>query len=68
MIQINRKLCLRCSGCVGVCPQSALTLKEHGLECDPEKCISCGICANFCPVGALSLPSRPGNETNKKSD
>lgn len=54
MIKPDKRLCLRCSGCVGVCPQSALTLREHGIECD-EKCIKCGICVNFCPVGALRL-------------
>ncbi len=58
MISSDRRLCLRCSGCVGVCPVSALTLKEHGIECDPEKCISCGKCVRFCPVSALKLEAR----------
>ncbi|MCK4714175.1 MAG: 4Fe-4S binding protein [Candidatus Aenigmarchaeota archaeon] len=55
MIKADRNLCLRCSGCVGVCPRSALTLKEHGIECDPEKCVSCGICVSFCPVNGLKV-------------
>ncbi len=55
MIKTDKKLCLRCSGCVGVCPQTALTLREHGIECSGEKCIRCGICIKLCPVGALSL-------------
>jgi ferredoxin len=54
-VETDKKLCLRCSGCVAVCPKSALNLSEHGIECDPEKCVSCGICVNFCPVGALSV-------------
>jgi ferredoxin len=54
MIESDRRLCLRCSGCVGVCPASALTLREHGIECS-EACIRCGICVRFCPVQALSL-------------
>ena len=58
MIEADRKLCLRCSGCVGVCPQAALNLREHGLECDPERCVSCGICTRFCPVGALKLSDK----------
>jgi heterodisulfide reductase subunit A-like polyferredoxin len=58
MIEPDRKLCLRCSGCVGVCPHSALTLREHGIECDPGKCVRCGICVSFCPVGALKLSGR----------
>ena len=55
MIKANKKLCLRWSGCVGVCPQTALTLREHGIKCESDKCVSCGICVNFCPVKALSL-------------
>ena len=55
MIKADKKLCLRCSGCVGVCPVGALTLKEHGLECDEEKCINCGTCVSFCPVKAISM-------------
>ena len=58
-IVIDEKLCLRCSGCVGVCPQAALTLREHGLRCDHEKCVRCSICIEFCPVRALSLSSQP---------
>lgn len=53
MIKVDEKKCLRCGGCVGVCPVSALTLTEHGIKCD-QKCTNCGICINFCPVGALS--------------
>ena len=54
MIEVDRKKCLRCSGCVGVCPVSALTLREHGIECS-EECTKCRICVNFCPVGAIRL-------------
>ena len=53
MIETDRKKCLRCSACVGVCPQSALTLREHGIECS-GKCNDCGLCIVFCPVGAIS--------------
>jgi electron transfer flavoprotein alpha subunit len=54
MIKTDKKLCLRCSGCVGVCPQSALNLREHGIECN-DACTNCGICVSFCPVQAISL-------------
>jgi len=51
----DKNKCLRCGGCVAVCPKLALDLTEHGIVCDPEKCIDCGICVKFCPVEALSL-------------
>ncbi|MFC2143833.1 4Fe-4S binding protein [Candidatus Aenigmatarchaeota archaeon] len=55
MIKTDKRKCLRCSACVGVCPHTALTLKEHGIECDKEKCVSCGLCESFCPMGAISM-------------
>jgi ferredoxin len=54
MIRTDSGKCLRCGGCVGVCPRSALTLTEHGIVCD-GRCNSCRICISFCPVGAISL-------------
>lgn len=51
----DKEKCLRCGGCVAVCPKLALDLTEHGIVCDPKKCIDCGICVKFCPVEALSL-------------
>jgi|GEM_PF-475594 len=54
MIDSEKSKCLRCSGCVGVCPRSALTLTEHGIVCD-SRCNNCKICINFCPMGAISL-------------
>jgi len=46
--------CLRCGGCVGVCPLSALSLGEHGIACS-DKCNNCKICLNFCPMGAIKM-------------
>ena len=51
----NRDLCIHCAGCVGVCPVSAIDLREYRIEIDPKKCIDCGTCIKFCPVRALSL-------------
>lgn len=55
VVTADKEKCLRCGGCVAVCPKLALDLTEHGIACDPEKCINCGICVKFCPVEALSL-------------
>ena len=53
-VKADKDKCLRCGGCVGVCPTLALDLTEHGLSCDAKKCIDCGKCIQFCPVQALS--------------
>ncbi len=51
MIIVDGK-CLRCGGCVSVCPADALTLTESGMVCS-DKCTDCGICIRFCPVSAI---------------
>jgi ferredoxin len=52
-MKVDKKRCLYCGGCVGVCPQHAMELKEVIVEIDPKKCTNCGICFKFCPVGAI---------------
>ncbi len=54
-IEVDKSRCCYCGGCVGVCPQDALELKETILFVDNDKCIGCGICIKFCPVDALSF-------------
>ena len=51
----DRKVCLACAGCVGICPKMALDTYGLDLQIDHEKCIKCGICTRSCPVGALKL-------------
>jgi len=52
-MKVNHSRCMYCGGCVGVCPQDAMELREIILQIDPVKCNNCGICFKFCPVGAL---------------
>ncbi|MBO7060227.1 4Fe-4S binding protein [Fibrobacter sp.] len=51
----DRKVCLACAGCVGICPKMALDMYGLELQIDHEKCIRCGICTNACPAGALKI-------------
>lgn len=55
MWEIDKKKCLRCGACVGVCPKMALDLKESGISHDKNLCIDCGICEKVCPVGAIKV-------------
>ena len=52
-ISIDEKKCCYCGGCVGVCPEDALVLKETELKIDRDRCTLCGNCLIFCPVRAL---------------
>jgi ferredoxin len=53
---INRDKCVRCAGCVAVCPVMALEFREkQGIANDAEKCTLCRICSKFCPVGAIEV-------------
>ncbi len=54
-VRWNKDKCMRCGGCVGVCPKSALELEECGIDADIKDCISCSTCEKFCPVGALRV-------------
>jgi len=61
MIKVDKSKCIKCGGCVSVCPKGALELNDE-INCDETKCIECGICIKFCPVGALSLAKVGKNE------
>jgi len=53
MLAIDHQSCLLCSGCIGVCPEMALSMDLDGLKISPALCTLCGICIGFCPVIAL---------------
>jgi ferredoxin len=56
MTTIDMKVCIKCTGCLDICPEKALFLGAAGdIECDDDKCISCGDCADYCPVTAITI-------------
>ena len=51
---IDSKKCMKCGGCVSVCPFAALELKEEIMN-DRKLCTLCGICEKACPVDAIKV-------------
>lgn len=53
--------CVRCSGCVNICPAKALSFREgkQAPEVDYSKCIRCYCCHEVCPANAIKLIRRP---------
>jgi ferredoxin len=52
---INKNKCIKCFGCVSVCPMQALEYSNDGPKWLKEKCNKCKICVKFCPVKAISF-------------
>lgn len=50
--------CLGDHGCVGVCPEHAISAGAVGMRIDRARCLGCGRCVEFCPSGALELHGR----------
>jgi len=55
VLEVDREKCVRCFGCVSVCPTGALAASDEGPKWTSEKCKHCNACVNFCPVGALKF-------------
>ena len=53
-LSVNRRMCMWCGACVGICPKNAITLHETRIEFYDE-CDLCGTCLKACPVGAVSM-------------
>lgn len=51
---INIDKCIRCGGCVSVCPCAALDLKDN-VFLDAKLCNLCGVCEKACPVEAIKV-------------
>lgn len=60
--EVTKRKCLACGGCLSVCPQDAISLKEGKAVIDKEKCNSCKICIKTCPVGAIKLRKEDQDE------
>ena len=52
---VDKERCLSCGGCVSVCPEDAIRLRNLIAYVDAKRCISCKICVNTCPVGAIAM-------------
>jgi len=50
--------CIRCSTCVSVCREEAITLGKQGISIDYDRCSSCGQCADVCPSMALEMSGK----------
>ena len=58
--RFDHKACVRCGGCVKICPAKALELREiegggRRVEIDDEACIRCYCCHEVCPEDAIRL-------------
>jgi ferredoxin len=51
---IDNIKCVRCGGCVSVCPTAALELRDNIIY-DEKLCTLCGVCAKACPVEAIEV-------------
>ena len=56
-MKVDTNKCLHCGGCVGCCPQNAISLCDYVLTFS-DACNRCGRCVRLCPVGALSMEAK----------
>jgi uncharacterized protein (DUF362 family)/Pyruvate/2-oxoacid:ferredoxin oxidoreductase delta subunit len=61
----NHRKCIRCGGCVNICPPKALDFAPDArakggksIRIDYEKCIRCYCCHEVCPADAIRLAKR----------
>lgn len=55
---LERKQCVSCAGCVGLCPTLALDMYGTDLQVFQDDCTYCTLCVRFCPVGALRIETK----------
>ncbi|MBU2510142.1 4Fe-4S dicluster domain-containing protein [bacterium] len=54
--------CLGCTGCVAICPVSAIAPAPGTITINQQKCLSCGYCAALCPVQGVRINRIDHNE------
>lgn len=60
---VNRKSCVACGTCFGVCPIGAVNIyKGCYAVVDLNKCAGCGRCADNCPTACISILKREDGE------
>ena len=52
---IDRKKCMTCGACVGVCSTNAIELKVIDISYNEKKCVTCKSCEVVCPVNAIRV-------------
>ncbi|MCW4031480.1 MAG: 4Fe-4S binding protein [Candidatus Bathyarchaeota archaeon] len=52
--ELDNSKCLRCGGCVAVCPVAALELRDNIIH-EKELCTLCGVCDKSCPTEAIKV-------------
>ena len=52
MIQIDSEKCVRCGGCVDLCPTTAIYFDNDVVIIDPDICLECETCIKVCPLRA----------------
>jgi ferredoxin len=52
VIQIDTEKCVRCGGCVDLCPTTAIAFENDVVVIDPQICLECETCIKVCPMKA----------------
>jgi len=67
--QIEKYLnCVKCGGCVGVCPFGAISIAQDGLTIDDKRCVRCGKCTTtaYLERGCVALSYRGNKQTIRR--
>ena len=53
-MKVDKDVCVRCGGCVSVCPFDAIEATDGFVRAN-ERCTDCSICERVCPMGAIRV-------------